>query len=272
MLRAGWVINAAKSVLGGENGHCAVVGNQGTSMASPTAAGNALLVMQYFSDGWYPSGSRTAADAFVPSGALVKAMIYASGESMEFTTLSDGSQVTTGGYPSNKQGYGRMQLQKVLNFADSSTEGISLFVRGAAEESSPYYVAITSESERQNYTFTTSLDVEQDPIRVTLCYTDEIGSVGASVILVNDLSMDVTGGGESFPPLNEADRHLNNMEMTVIDSPQPNTTYTVSVFADSLSSVQPYGLGNARNMTDIRRSNFVLLSSSDCWLCNSRSS
>ncbi len=48
---------------------------QGTSMATPLAAGSAALVRQYFLDGFYPSGAATPAAAFAPSGVLVKAVM-----------------------------------------------------------------------------------------------------------------------------------------------------------------------------------------------------
>ena len=37
--------------------------NAGTSMATPTAAGLAALVQQYYREGFYPSGAKRAADA-----------------------------------------------------------------------------------------------------------------------------------------------------------------------------------------------------------------
>ena len=45
---------------------------QGTSMATPLVAGSAVLVRQYFEEGFYPSGAATAADVVSPSGPLVK--------------------------------------------------------------------------------------------------------------------------------------------------------------------------------------------------------
>ena len=48
---------------------------QGTSMATPLAAGSAALVRQYFLEGFYPSGAATPAAAFAPSGVLVKAVM-----------------------------------------------------------------------------------------------------------------------------------------------------------------------------------------------------
>ncbi len=47
---------------------CGTLTLQGTSMATPVVAGLATLVRQYFMEGWYPTGLKTAANAFNPSG------------------------------------------------------------------------------------------------------------------------------------------------------------------------------------------------------------
>lgn len=44
-------------------------------MATPIVAGTLLLVRQYFVEGWYPSGAKRAANAVVPSGSLMKAVL-----------------------------------------------------------------------------------------------------------------------------------------------------------------------------------------------------
>src|SRR5205807_7842803 len=54
----------------------------GTSMATPTVAGSAGLVRQYYVDGWYPTGSKSATDGFTPSAALIKATIINSAREM----------------------------------------------------------------------------------------------------------------------------------------------------------------------------------------------
>lgn len=48
---------------------------RGTSMSTPVAAAAALLVRQYFSDGWYPTKSPVPSNRFNASGALLKAML-----------------------------------------------------------------------------------------------------------------------------------------------------------------------------------------------------
>ena len=46
-------------------------------MATPVVAGSAALVRQYFADGFYPTGSKTAANAYAnPSGEAGKAETY----------------------------------------------------------------------------------------------------------------------------------------------------------------------------------------------------
>ncbi len=59
---------------------CAPVGTlylqcDGTSMATPAIAGSAALVREYFSRGFYPSGTPNGSTGFEPSSALVKAIL-----------------------------------------------------------------------------------------------------------------------------------------------------------------------------------------------------
>jgi hypothetical protein len=221
-------------------------------MATPTVAGNAILIKQYFQDGWFPSGSRTPANSFVPSGALLKAMLVHSGVQMDLVTYDNDNglyQQSTGGYPSNIQGYGRIRLSNVLNFGASSANPLTLFVRGAVETSSPFYAALTSPSQVDSYSFQTSSSSETALLRVTLAYTDEFAVVGSAITLINALSINVTTGSvsdgtfRSYSPYLAEDIGLNNLLMVDIPSPSSNTLYTVQVSSVDLNSVQPYALG-----------------------------
>src|SRR5262249_11844798 len=72
----------------------------GTSFSSPMVAGAALLVRQYFTDGYYPGGARNAPDGFNPSNALVKAIILNSGRNMTGGyTANDGTNGASGPLP-----------------------------------------------------------------------------------------------------------------------------------------------------------------------------
>lgn len=44
-------------------------------MAAPIVAGSAALVRQYFIEGWYPTGAAVSSSGFIPSGALIKAVL-----------------------------------------------------------------------------------------------------------------------------------------------------------------------------------------------------
>ena len=91
-------------------------------MSTPTVAGTAALMRQYFTDGYYPSGSKTAADARKPLGSELKA------------TLMNGTAFITG-TPGNTMGWGRIWLDNNLFFAGEAadTEGESGTVAGALQ-------------------------------------------------------------------------------------------------------------------------------------------
>jgi len=113
IISAGASLNSARS--NGDGGEsCATVGMAGTSMASPSAAGAAALVMQYFDDErfWksecnprYPS-----CNTFLPTGVLVKAVLIHSAIGMK---LQEGGP-NLGTPPDSTQGYGRIALYTAL--------------------------------------------------------------------------------------------------------------------------------------------------------------
>lgn len=58
---------------------------RGTSMATPIVAGGLLLIRQYFTEGWYPSGAANSSRSYIPSGPLMKAVLL--GDSLPVSTL-----------------------------------------------------------------------------------------------------------------------------------------------------------------------------------------
>src|SRR5207249_3846021 len=124
----------------------------------PTAVGAGTLARQYFTDGFYPSGSGTSADGMAPSAALVKAVLINSAVSMTGTDNSGGS---ISPIPSNEQGWGRIRLDRTLLFnpparrlyADDHRVG------QPAGATAPF-------------TYTVSAVSGSEPLKVTLVWTD----------------------------------------------------------------------------------------------------
>ena len=107
----------------GNGATCQTVSMQGTSMASPAAAGTALLIRQYFMDNnhqfWtkYCKTSYSMCQSFSPSGVLIKAALIHSGTQMAiYDGFANGySNIQQlGAPPDNTQGYGRINLMNVL--------------------------------------------------------------------------------------------------------------------------------------------------------------
>jgi PGF-pre-PGF domain-containing protein len=141
----------------------------GTSMATPTVAGAAALIRQYFTDGYYPTGYKIPNDNMTPSGALLKAMLINSARDMN-------GSYTEGHIPSNGQGWGRILLDDVLYFFGDS-RGLRVFdeSRGLTTgDSRSYSLTVYNSSE---------------PLKVTLVWTDYPSTPAATKNLVNDLNL-----------------------------------------------------------------------------------
>ncbi|MGC9315577.1 MAG: S8 family serine peptidase, partial [bacterium] len=78
----GWYIFSAGAQASGSMCHTGMTYMGGTSMSSPTTAGLAALVREYYEDGFYPTGAAVSGDGFNPSAALVKATLQASCRNM----------------------------------------------------------------------------------------------------------------------------------------------------------------------------------------------
>jgi len=138
----------------------------GTSMACPAAAGATVLVRQYYTEGWYPSGTKNPGDAFIPSAALMKA------------TLLAGADKGTPAIPNTRYGWGRVNLDSSLYFSGDAR-------RLAIVDDT---LGLTT-GQYKEYTFTVTDSLGQ--FRAALCWTDYPGSPGAGRQLVNDLDLTV---------------------------------------------------------------------------------
>ncbi len=173
----------------------------GTSQAGPQVSGAAAVFVQYYRE-TYP-------DLGTPSPALVKAALIHSAVDMD-----DGSG--TAPTPNMDEGWGRVDLTQIIlsprwhEFIDQT----NLLMTGQAYERS---VIIANANE---------------PLRVTLVYTDVPGFPAAIPALVNDLDLEMVGpdgrvyrgnqfeAGESVPDAPASDK-LNNVEGVYIGVPAP---------------------------------------------------
>jgi uncharacterized protein (TIGR03437 family) len=226
----------------------------GTSYASAMAAGGALLVRQYFTDGFYQisgaggGGAKSAGNAFTPSNALVKAIILNSGRNLTGRfTASNYPISTSGALPNNGQGWGRVALDDALYFAGDRRElrVLADIYNGAtgAEANRPAPNPAITTGQTHTYQITSVSNVE--PLRITLAWSDPRAAVGSIVALVNDLNLEVTDpegkiyrGNVNFTnawsqPANgptglEAFDNRNPVEAVYIQNPIPGA-YTVRV-------------------------------------------
>ncbi|MBN1593844.1 MAG: S8 family serine peptidase, partial [Candidatus Coatesbacteria bacterium] len=196
--------------------NCDTWKNSGTSMSCPIHAGCGALVRQYFVDGFYPSGEANASDSFIPSNALLKAVLVNCAQNMT-------GYYTDGDIPSNGQGWGRVRLDNTLHFSDDDLQLI------VVDET-------TGLSTSEDTIFEYQVD-GSSRLEVTLVWTDYPGEVYSNPSLVNDLDLVVSGPSGTFKGSNyesgqskeggSAD-HLNPVESVQINSPEAGS-YTITV-------------------------------------------
>ncbi len=159
----------------------------GTSMATPLAAGAAALVREYH---------RRKRKNRAPSAALIKATLIAGARRLAGTAPA-------GAVSDNHQGYGRIDLDTVLNAKTIFVEVSPGVTTGQLHSES---VRVASGATR---------------LRVTLCYSDYPGPA-----LVNDVNLvltapdgrKVTAGGSADGTL--ALDNKNNVEVVQVDAPR----------------------------------------------------
>ncbi|HSY51520.1 MAG TPA: S8 family serine peptidase [Thermoanaerobaculia bacterium] len=227
---------------------CITTEQEGTSWSAPAVAGEAALVRQYFTDGFYPTGVATISNAFVPSAALLKATLIAAARAVPNDWIYNVGLTPAKPVPNYEQGFGFPVLDDALYFP-----GDRLHTRVVDVP--------LAQGLAQGETATLRLNVIPDaPLKAVLVWTDPAGTPrGVSdptPELVNDLDLLVTDaagssmfGNESLHP-GQPDR-LNNVEVVSIAQPTSGT-YTISVTAAHLGfgTRQSYALVVTGDLAD----------------------
>ena len=212
----------------------------GTSMSGPHAAGAAACFMQFYQN--------THTNA-VPSPALVKAALINSAEEL------DEANGGPGPIPNNDEGWGRITLTNII-VTDLTT----------APRYYDYVDQTVLLTNSQVYTRHIFVQGADQPLKVTLAYTDVPGFPAALTALVNDLDLEVVGpdgtlyrgnqfgAGESVPNAPTPDT-LNNVEGVFLSQPTPGD-YQVRVRATKV-------VQDAVSNTPAIDQDFALVSSGD---------
>jgi subtilisin family serine protease len=190
---------------------CSVVQSSGTSMACPAVAGGAMLVREYFLKGFHPTGAAVPGDAIVPTGALVKAVLINS--AVDLTGVV--------GYPSDREGWGRILLGDALYFAGDRRQ-LWLVDRRHGEGLDTGGIAVHRFRVRE----------EREPLKITLVWTDPPGTPSAEIWTVNDLDLEVVAPNGDLYRGNVIDAAVgvsmvggvadlrNNVERVLVEDPR----------------------------------------------------
>jgi len=207
-----WIASLASSSAADEAGVAwTVIDNYyvymgGTSMACPHGAGAAAALVQYY------KAFHTNA---IPSPALVKAALINSADEL------DESNGGPGPIPNNDEGWGRITLTNIINTNFAKAPRYYQYVDQT--------VLLTNSQVYEQHAFVQKRD---QPLKITLAYTDVAGFPGAIPALVNDLDLEVVGpdgtiyrgnqfsAGESIPNAPLADG-VNNVEAVHLSQPEP---------------------------------------------------
>jgi len=236
---------AYESITDPPNNQCETALTAGTSFSAPTASGMVLLVRQYFTDGFYPSGQANESDAFIPSGALIKAVLVNSAHALEGAVVGFGYNGNTYEIksltppPSTQQGWGRITLDDALYLlGDKLDLNVLADINNGAEET-------LAEGENAEY----EIYVKQDePLKITLVWMDPAATSSSGLALVNDLNLKVTspsgklyagnmnmqeGWSNSYGSENIEFDGVNPLENVFVENPERGT-WKIEVIAENI--------------------------------------
>lgn len=224
---------------------CGITQMDGTSMATPTAAGAGALCVQYYKEGWYGNGTKNSAPSHNPSSALIRATLVASARDMLYDVDDDEGGPANSGVPNIYEGAGRITLEDVLWFGEARK---LRFVDGDLPpndnqfntgDSIVYYINNVQSS---------------DNLVIVLSWVDYPGSANTYPVIVNDLDLKVYSPGGTLywgnyasngwaapgGTVNNRDA-LNTWEIVKIQTPQAGN-WKVIVKARNIPQPKPAGV------------------------------
>lgn len=203
----------------------------GTSMASPVVSGSvAVWAQKYITE----TGTN-------PSPALVKAVFTAAARDLEGEVNADG--VVMGHRPDRFQGYGRIDLETVMN------HGLEVFHHDQKT---------VFDTVGQDWSLNMTAVDPGEPIRIVLAWTDAPGHGlgGTTPAWVNDLDLSVTAGGDTYlgnvigpdgwSATGGAPDGMNNLEGIFLSPAQHGGGVDITVTASDLAgdALDPYDPGD----------------------------
>ncbi|HPI06139.1 MAG TPA: S8 family serine peptidase, partial [Saprospiraceae bacterium] len=218
--------------------NCTTFACGGSSMATPAVAASGALVRQYFTEGWYPSGTKRPDHAFTPSGALLKATLLNATRNMTGTDAF-GVAANVNGYPTNLEGWGELVLDDALYFAGDARNTWVWDVRhdGGLNtgETNTYFLPVATNTQ---------------PLKVTLTWMEPpAASANFGAPVVNDVNLRVTAPdgttvflGNNFNAGQSATGGafdgVNNVEMVLVNTPQTGT-WRIEVIGTAINQGNP---------------------------------
>ncbi|MCK5559014.1 MAG: S8 family serine peptidase, partial [Thermoplasmata archaeon] len=185
----------------------------GTSMATPITAGVVTLIRQYYTD----------LEGIAPSAALIKATLMNGAVDMQ------GAGITPPPIPNYQEGWGRINLENSI-FPELPSNLM-------------YIDNETGLTTDKNFTYTVEVLNDSIPLNITLVWSDYPATTSASVVLVNDLHLNVThlSSGTGFKG------NVFNNGWSSSDDADANPDWDQSVPAD--------GYDNRNNVEGVRIAN-----------------
>ncbi len=179
IMAPGESIVSASGTISSSDRNCGFKWLSGTSMATPTAAGGAVLLRNYFTEGFYPRGEADQADSFSPSSSLIKAAL-----------IAGAMDVGGADIPNVMEGWGRVNLDRFAFFRNDDRDTLRPAAYDVRNEAGL--------TDGEEMVFEVALN-HAGPLKIVLVWLDPEGTPMSSKALVNDLDLEAASpSGEIF--------------------------------------------------------------------------